>query len=473
LAHAGVKLIIAISPNSIPRSSEIGVDQRVLIFTIGLSVFTGVIFGLVPAIQASKPELNETLKEGARGSTGGKHFLRGALVVSEVALTMVLLVGAGLMIRSFYRLQRVDPGFAAENLLTFNVALPEKKYAEPQHRVNFYQQLLENLGGMPGVESVGMATGLPLGNNGWQSGFWIEGRPQPPQGQRPLTEVAFVNPGYFDTMKMTLLAGRNFTEHDVKPPPAPNAPPQPFSSPTVTIIDEEFARRYWPDENPLGQQISFWGNKVTVVGIVRRVKMEGLNTDSNRVQSYYPYLQNPSGSMSIVVRTAGDPASIANVVRQQVLAIDPDQPIYEVQTMGQIWTDSIAPDRLYLMLLGTFAAVALVLAAVGIYGVMAYSVTQRSHEIGIRMALGAKQSDVLAMVLRHGMTLAVMGLAIGLGGAWAATRAMSTLLFGVSATDPITFAAISVVLTGVALGACLVPARRATKVDPMVALRHE
>lgn len=473
LAQAAVKLIVAISPNSIPRAVEIGLDQRVLAFTVAVSLLTGIIFGLAPALQASKPDLNETLKEAGRGSTGRRHILRSALVVSEVALTMVLLIGAGLIIRSFYRLQRVDPGFVADHLLTFNVALPQKKYAEGQQRINFYQQLLQNLRALPGVESVGMATGLPLGNNGWQSGFWIEGRPEPPQGQRPLTEVAFVSAGYFDTMKMTLLSGRNFTEQDIKPstPPDPQHPD--FAPPTVNVIDEEFARRYFPDENPLGQQLRFWGGKVTIVGIVRRVKMEGLSTDSNRVQSYYPYLQNPGGSMSIVMRTAGDPTALSNEVRQQVLAIDPDQPIYSVQTMGQIWEDSIAPDRLLLMLLGTFAAVALVLAGVGIYGVMAYSVTQRTHEIGIRMALGARQSNVLGMVVRQGMTLAVAGLAIGLVGAWLATRAMASLLFGVSATDPATFAMISVVLAGVALGACLVPARRATKVDPMVALRYE
>ena len=473
LAHSGVKLIIAISPNSIPRSREVGLDLRVLAFTITVSLLTGLIFGLVPALQASKPDLNETLKEAGRGSTASRHILRGGLVVSEVALTMVLLIGAGLMIRSFYRLQRVDPGFIADNLLTFNVSLPQKKYAEAQQRINFYQQLLQKLRAMPGVESVGMATGLPLGNNGWQSGFWIEGRPDPPQGQQPLTEVAFVDPGYFETMRMTLLAGRGFTEQDVKPPAPPDPQHPAFSPPTVTIIDEEFARRYWSDEDPVGQQIRFWGGKVTIVGIVRRVKMEGLSTDSNRVQSYYPYLQNPGGGMSVVLRTAGDPISLANAARQQVLDIDQDQPIYSVQTMGKIWSDSIAPDRLYLMLLGAFAGVALTLAAVGIYGVMAYSVTQRTHEIGIRMALGARRNDVLGMVIRQGMKLAAAGLGVGLGGAWLATRAMTSLLFGVSATDPVTFVVISVVLAGVALGACFVPARRATRVDPMIALRYE
>ncbi|HZM90614.1 MAG TPA: ABC transporter permease [Blastocatellia bacterium] len=473
LAQAGVKLIVAISPNSIPRATEIGLDLRVVGFTIAVSVLTGVIFGLAPALQGSKPDLNETLKDAGRGSTGRRHILRSAMVVSEVALAMVLLIGAGLMIRSFYYLQRVDPGFVTDNLMTFSVSLPTKKYPEEQQRINFYQQLLQNLRALPGVQSVGMATGLPLGNNGWQSGFWIEGRPDPPQGQRPLSEVAFVSPDYFDTMRMTLLSGRGFTDQDTKAPTPPGAQPNPFSPPTVTIIDEEFAKRYWPDEDPLGQQINFWGGKVTIVGIVRRVKMEGLSTDSNRVQSYYPYLQNAGGGMSIVMRTAGDPTHLANVAREQVLAIDPDQPIYDVQTMGKIWSDSIAPDRLYLMLLGTFAAVALVLAGVGIYGVMAYSVTQRTHEIGIRMALGARQSNVLGMVIRQGMMLAVIGLVIGLAAAWLATRAMASLLFGVSATDPLTFALISVVLAGVALGACFVPALRATKVDPMIALRYE
>jgi putative ABC transport system permease protein len=473
LAHWGVKLIIAISPNSVPRFKEIGLDGRVLLFTLGVSILTGIIFGLAPALQASKPDLNETLKEAGRGSTGARHVLRSVLVVSEVALTLVLLIGAGLMIRSFYRLQRVDPGFSADNLLTFNVSLPQKKYPQPQQRINFYQQLLKNIEAMPGVQSVAMATGLPLGNNGWQSGFWIEGRPEPPQGQRPLTEVAQVSPGYFNAMRITLLSGRDFNEQDVMSttPPDPQHPE--FRRPTVTVIDEEFGRRYWPDAEPLGQQITFWGGKVTVVGVVRRVKMEGLNEDSNRVQSYYPFNQNPSGSMTVVVRTIGDPTGLSNGVRQQVLAIDPDQPIYSVQTMGQIWTDSIAPDRLFLMLLGTFAAVALILAAVGIYGVMAYSVTQRTHEIGIRMALGARQTDVLGMVIRQGMKLAFAGLGLGLGGAWLVTRAMSSLLFGVSATDPLTFVVISVALAGVALGACFVPARRATKVDPMIALRYE
>ncbi|HSB12360.1 MAG TPA: ABC transporter permease [Blastocatellia bacterium] len=476
LAKWGVRLLVAISPTSIPRSREIDLDARVLLFTFAVSVLTGVVFGVVPALQASKPDLNEVLKDAGRGSTGRRHLLRSGLVVAEVAFTVVLLIGAGLMIRSFYRLQQVDPGFVAENLLTFNLSLPQRKYPEREQRVNFYQQLLQNLRGLPGVESVGMATGLPLGNNGWQSGFWPAGRPDPPQGQRPLTEVAFVNPDYFTTMKMTLLRGRGFTEQDVKPPTPPGAqrdPQAPPERPTVTIIDEEFANRYWPDSDPVGQQISFWGGNVTVVGVIRRVKMEGLNADSNRVQSYYPYAQLGGGGMSIVMRTTGDPISLADAARQQVLSIDQDQPVYGMQTMGQIRSDSIAPDRLNLTLLTIFASLALVLAAVGIYGVMAYSVTQRTHEIGIRMALGARGSTVLGMVVGQGMRLIVIGLGLGLAGAFWLTSLMTTLLFGIGARDPMTFAGIAGVIGLVSFASIFIPARRATKVDPMVALRYE
>jgi predicted permease len=464
LARWGVKLIIAISPNSIPRSREINLDGRVLAFTVGVSVLTGIIFGLVPALQSSKPDLNETLKDAGRGSTGSRHLFRGGLVVSEVALTLVLLVGAGLMIRSFYRLQQVDPGFNYDHLLTFSVSLPTKQYPEDQQKINFYEQLAEKIRTLPGVQTVGGSSGLPLGNNGRQQTlFRVDGQPEPEPGQTPVTDACIATPDYFEAMGIALLKGRNFSEQDVK------------GGPRVTLIDEEFARRYWPGQEAVGKNIRSSRNDppITVVGVVRRVKMDGLNEDSSRVQSYYPFRQLPNGGMTVVVRTANDPMGIVSAVREQVLALDPDQPVYDLNTMEQIRADSIAPDRLNLMLLASFAVVALILAGVGIYGVMAYSVTQRTHEIGIRMALGARQSDVLGMIIRQGMKLAVVGLAIGLGGAWLTTRAMSSLLFGVSATDPVTFIVISVLLTGVALGACFVPARRATKVDPMVALRYE
>ena len=463
LARWGVKLIIAVSPNSIPRSREINLDGRLLAFTIGVSVLTGIIFGLVPALQSSKPDLNETLKDAGRGSTGRRHLFRSGLVVSEVALTLVLLIGAGLMIRSFHHLQQVDPGFNDDHLLTFNISLPPKKYSEDRQKISFYDRLVEKIRALPGVQTVGVSSGLPLGNNGWQTSFRVEGQPEPEPGHTPLTEACVATPDYFQAMGITLLKGRNFTEQDVK------------DGPHVTLIDEEFARRYWPGEEAVGKNIRNGRNdpSITVIGIVRRVKMDGLNEDSNRVQSYYPFRQLPNGGMTVVVKTANDPMGIVSAARQQVLEIDPDQPVYNVNTMEQLRADSIAPDRLTLMLLGSFAAVALILAGVGIYGVMAYSVTQRTHEIGIRMALGARQGDVLGMVIRQGMKLAVVGLAIGLGGAWLTTRLMSSLLFGVSATDPMTFTVISVILAGVALGACFVPARRATKVDPMIALRYE
>jgi putative ABC transport system permease protein len=464
LARWGVKFIVAVSPNSIPRSTEIDLDGRVVAFTIGVSLLTGVIFGLVPALQSSKPDLNDTLKDAGRGSTSSRHLFRSGLVVSEVALTLMLLIGAGLMIRSFYRLQKVDPGFNYDRMLTFNVSLPPKKYPEDQQKVSFFEQLTEKLRALPGVQTVGVSSGLPLGNNGWQTSFRIEGQPEPEKGHVPLTEACIATPDYFQAMGITLLKGRNFSDQDVK------------DSPPVAIVDEEFARRHWPGEEPVGKQFKTGGDKgppITVVGIVRRVKMDGLNEDSNRVQSYYPMRQLVNGGMTVVVKTAIDPMGLVSAARQQVLALDADQPVYGVSTMEQLRADSIAPDRLTLMLLATFAAVALILAGVGIYGVMAYSVTQRTHEIGIRMALGARQSNVLGMVIRQGMKPAVVGLAIGLAGSWLATRAMASLLFGVSATDPLTFVVISAVLAGVALGACLAPARRATKVDPMIALRYE
>jgi putative ABC transport system permease protein len=463
LARLGVKLLVAISPNSIPRSEEINLDSRVLAFTIGVSVLTGIIFGVVPALHASKPDLNETLKDAGRGSTGRRHLLRSGLVVSEVALTLVLLIAAGLMIRSFYRLQQVDPGFIHERLLTFNVSLPQRKYPENQQKISFYEQLAEKLRGLPGVQAVGLSSGLPLGNNGWQTSFRVEGQPEPEPGKTPLTEAVVASPEYFQAMGLTVVRGRNFTEQDVK------------DGPHVTLIDEEFERRYWPGEEAVGKRIKTGRDDppITVVGVVRRVKMDGLNEDSNRVQSYFPFRQMPISGMTVVIKTSKDPMGLVSAVREQVLAIDPDQPVYNINTMEQLRSDSIAPDRLNLMLLACFAAVALILATVGIYGVMAYSVTQRTHEIGIRMALGARQSDVLGMVIRQGMKLAIGGLAIGVAGAWLATRAMTSLLFGVSATDPVTFAVISILLIGVALGACFVPARRATKVDPMIALRYE
>jgi putative ABC transport system permease protein len=467
IAKWGVALLVAINPNNIPRSREIGLDWNVLAFTLGISILTGVIFGLVPALHASKPDLNETLKEASRGSTAGpRHVLRSTLVVAEVAMALMVLIMAGLVMRSFYELQQVDPGFKPESLLTFQVNLPTTKYPEEQQRVNFYTQVMERVSGLPGVQSVGAATGLPLGNNGNQTSFAVEGQPEPEPGHTPLMEVVNVTPGYFQTMNIPLLRGRFFTEQDGK-----DAPP-------VIIIDQKFAEQHWPGEDALGKRVNFGGSgannpKLTVVGIVGRVKMEGLNAESNRVQGYRPYRQAAWAGMMVVARTATEPASLSAAAREQVLAVDPDQPIFNVRTMEQIWDDSVARERLNTFLLGIFAGVALILAAVGIYGVMAYSVTQRTHEIGIRMALGAKPRDVLRLVVGHGLTLTVIGVVVGLVAAFILTRVMAGLLFGITARDPMTFMVISLLLTGVAIAASFIPAMRAMKVDPMVALRYE
>jgi len=482
VAQWGIKLILYISPDALPRSKEIGLDWRVLAFTIGLSFVTGLLFGLVPALQAGVVDVHETLKETGRG-TSGKHWLRSSLVVVEVATTLVLLVGAGLMIRSFYRLQKVNPGFSYEHLTSFTVALPQKKYPEADQREQFYKRLLENLRGLPGAEATAAASGLPLGNNGWQTSFVVDGRPRPPREQTPLMEACLVTPDYFKAMSIPVKSGRVFDSHDDRSWIAgkdlsklddDEKQMAPLNS---IVIDEEFARRYWPGEEAVGKRIAMGSEKnprfLTVLGVVGRVKMESLGTDSKRVQGYFPFLQIPGAGMTVILKAAGDPNQLIAAVRQQVKAIDPDQPIYSVRTMDDIRAESVAPERLNLTLLSIFAGIALVLAVVGIYGVMSYTVTQRTHEIGIRMAIGAQPRDVFRMVIGQGMMLALIGVVFGLIGAFGLTRLMASMLFGVEPTDPMTFAAIAVLLTGVALVACYVPGRRATKVDPVVSLRYE
>ena len=482
IAQWGIRLILYISPDAIPRAREISMDWRVLIFTIGLAFVTGILFGLVPALQAGVVDVHETLKETGRG-TSGRHWLRSSLVVVEVATTLVLLIGAGLMIRSFYRLQKVNPGFSYEHLTSFTVSLPEKKYKTAEQRDQFYTQLLQNLRGLPGVEATAAASGLPLGNNGWQTSFVVDGRPRPPRDQTPLMEACLVTPDYFRAMNIPLKRGRYFTDHDDRSSIAGKDLSQleeverDVAAVNSIVIDEEFARRFWPNEDPVGKRIAMGNEKhpmlITVLGVVGRVKMEGLGQDSKRVQGYFAFAQNPSDDMTVVVKASGDPNQLIAAVRQQVKTIDPDQPIYSVRTMDEIRAESVAPERLNLTLLSIFAGIALVLAIVGIYGVMSYSVTQRTHEIGIRMAIGAQPGDVFRMIISQGMMLALIGVGIGLVGAFALTRLMATMLFGVEPTDPATFIAIAVLLTGVALVACYVPGRRATKVDPVVSLRYE
>ena len=483
VARWGIQLILKISPNAIPRAREVGLDWRVLVFTIGVAFVTGILFGLVPALQAGIVDVHETLKETGRGTTG-RHWLRSSLVVVEVATTLVLLIGAGLMIRSFYRLQKVDPGFSYEHLTSFTVSIPEKKYPTIEKREAFFRQLLENSRGLPGVEGTAAASGLPLGNNGWQTSFTVEGRPAPPPSQTPLMEACLVTPDYFRVMNIPLRSGRYFNEHDDRSFVAGqdlsklSEEERMVAGMNSIIIDEEFARRHWPNEDAAGKRIRLGGadpraRVLTVVGVVGRVKMEGLSQDSNRVQGYFPFAQMGFGGMTVITKAAGDPNQLVAALRAQVKAIDPDQPIYNIRTMNEIRDESVAPERLNLTLLSLFAGIALLLAVVGIYGVMSYTVTQRTHEIGIRMAIGAQPRDVFRMVLGQGMLLALIGVAFGLVGAFGLTRLMASMLFGVEPTDPLTFASIAVLLTGVALVACFIPGRRATKVDPTVSLRYE
>lgn len=464
VARFGVKAIVAVNPTGIPRSGEIGLDLRVLGFTLIVAVLTGIVFGLAPALQASRWTMGEALKEGGQTSAGLKQSLRRGLVISEVALSLVLLIGAGLMIRSFALLSAVNPGFGIDNLLSLQINLPRAQYTQAPQRVNFYRQLLDRLAVLPDVQAAAGATGLPLGKNGNQMSFGVAGQPDAPPGQAPLAEVAYVSNDYFRTMNIPFLQGRTFTDHDNK-----DAPP-------VVIIDDSFAKLHWPDEDAVGKQVKFERDAAprTVIGVVGRVRMEGLEVDSGRVQAYFSYLVNPWGyTMTIVARTPVNPANVADEVRKEVLALDKDRPIFNVKTVEQLRDESIASRRLNTLLFGVFAAVALLLASVGIYGVMSYSVAQRTREIGIRIALGAGRGDVFKLVIGQGIVLALIGVGIGLLVAFALTRLMQSLLFGVSAIDPITFLLVSLILVCVALLACFVPARRALKVDPINALRYE
>jgi putative ABC transport system permease protein len=467
LAVFGLKLLTTLIPPELLQVKTISIDVRVLGFTFLVSLVTGVIFGLAPALQASRPNMNEALKEGGKGTSGGSRSpLRNLLVVSEVALAFVLLIGAGLMINSFFRLRNVDPGFKTANLLTMNVVLPRSKYPNRAKRSAFYDDMLQRIQSLPGVESAGVITNLPLTFKGNNAGVAIEGRPEPPADQVPIVITRVVSEGYFRTMGIALSKGREFNSQD-----------RPDTRASI-IVSESTARTFWPDEDPLGKRLKMgrlnsdeaW---LSVVGVVKDVRQFELDIDP-KPQVYFNYAQMPYfAPRDLVVRTSGDPLLLAAAVRDEVWAVDKDQPVSNVSTMEAILAYSVARERFNMLLLAIFAAVALALAAVGIYGVMSYSVTQRTHEIGVRMALGATSSDVLKLVVGQGARLVSVGVAIGLGSAFALTRLMESLLFGVSATDPATFAVISIVLVAVAMLASYIPARRATKVDPMIALRYE
>ncbi|HKP80582.1 MAG TPA: ABC transporter permease [Pyrinomonadaceae bacterium] len=482
MAYWGVQLILYMSPNAIPRSREIGLDWTVLLFTLGVSFVTGVLFGLIPAIQAGEVDVHETLKETGRG-TSGRNWLRSSLVVAEVATTLVVLIFAGLMIRSFYKLQQVNPGFSHDRLTSFSISLPQKKYATEEVRGSFYNRLIENIRSLPGVESAAAASGLPLGNNGWQTGFVIDGQPPPPPDETPLMEACLVTPDYFKAMNIPVLRGRVFNDRDDRSHLAGrdlskmNENQRSIAGLNKIVIDEEFAKRYWPNEDPVGKRVNLGRDsdplKLEVLGVVGRVKMESLNQNSDRVQGYFSFNQLPQGGMTVIIKGASDPNLLISSARNAVKEIDPDQPIYNPRTMSEIRAESVEGERFTLTLLSLFASIALVLAIVGIYGVMSYSVTQRTHEIGIRMAIGARPLDVFKMILGHGMKLALIGVGLGLVGAFIVTRFMAAMLFGVEPTDATTFGAITAILIAVALLACYLPGRRATKVEPTISLRYE
>jgi putative ABC transport system permease protein len=461
LAYWGIHALIAFAPDNIPRLNEIKIDPRVLLFTFGISLLTGIIFGLVPALQSSRPDLNDALKEGARGSSGGNRLVRNLFVVAEMALAFVLLIGAGLMLRSFSQLHQVKTGFETENVLTMRVQLPSAKYGQPQQRAEFFKRAEERLAALPGVKSVGAISYLPLTGLATSTSFNLASKPLPPS-ESPATEVRPITPGYFTAMGISLLKGRAFDERD-------------GANSRVVIINETLARKFFPGQDPIGQQLIVrWEPDFVdeIIGVVGDIKETALEQEPNPAV-YWPHPREPYQFMNFVIRSAIDPASLTAAATREIHALDPDQPVADVRTLEQVVAKSIARPRFNTLLLAIFAGVALVLASVGLYGVMNYSATQRTHEVGIRMALGATRTDIIKLVVGNGMMLTVIGIGLGVAASLILTRVMASLLFGVTATDVPTFLGVSAVLAAVALIANYIPARRATRVDPVIALRYE
>lgn len=462
LAYWNFDLLISASPANLPRIEEARIDPTVLCFSTLLAIVTGCVFGLAPALASSKPDLNSLLKESARGSTGRRHRILDGLVVAEVAMALVLLTGAGLLIKSFWRLQNESPGFDPDRVLTAQVVLSGSSYPDPNARRVFYRRLQEKLQTLPGAPVAAIVNPLPVSNTGWQTRFLIEGRPRPKADELPSAEWMQVSPEYFKTMEIPLLRGRVFTELDHE-----DARP-------VVVIDEAFAGRHFPGQDPVGQRLAYGDLEnpgwCEIVGVVGHVKLNGVAEEAG-IQLYVPYLQASFAPLTIVIRVPGGTQSAVSSSRSIVHEIDPDLPLYNIRTMDGLLANTVSERRLATMLLSSFAILALVLVTVGIYGVMSYTVAQRAHEIRIRMALGARRASVLALVVRQGMTLAWIGLAIGLTASYGLTRLLGSLLFGVEATDPVTFAVVPAFLALVALAASYIPARRASRADPLTVLR--
>ncbi len=447
---------------------RLGIDWRVFGFTLAISMLTGVVFGLAPALLATRTNLNEALKEGGRtGAAGGSRGrMRAVLMVAEVALSLVLLIGAGLMVRSFMRLLDVRPGFNGQNVLTMDVSLPARKYVQPEQTADFYAQLLARVQTVPGVKQAAAVNVVPLDYDDNSAYFQIEGRAPAAPGTEPLADFRVVTPNFFAALDIPVVQGRNFNEHDRR------------DTTRVALISDKMVRRHFAGENPLGRRVVLQNDAYEIVGVVGDVRYKPFTDEPRderlRPAIYVPHAQVSHRGMSLVVRADGiEPAALTTAVRQQVQALDKDQPIFNVRTMPQVFIESMAPQRLSAFMFAGFALVALILAAVGIYAVVAYSVAQRTHEIGVRMALGAQTRDILRLIVGQGMMLIAVGVVAGLAAAFAMTRAMASILYGVSASDPLTFGGVAALAVIIALLACYIPARRATQVDPMIALRHE
>ncbi len=460
-----LRLLLKSIPLQLPFWMNFSVDLRVLGFTIAITVLTGLLFGVAPALQTSRVDLNDSLKEGGRGTGSGSARSRSLLVVTEIALSLVLLVGAGLMIQSFLRLRRVNVGIEPTNISIASFQLSPAKYREEEQRASFVKQLMERVRALPGVQTASGTTTIPLSGGGWGRSLTVEGYPVLAVGQAPMIQHTVVTPDYFRTMGIPLLSGRDFTDSDAK------------GSPLVTIIDERLAREYWPNESPVGRRIRFgppednepWHTIIGVVGTVRHERMQ----EDTRKSVYLPHAQMPVNGVALMARTTSEPKELVAAIRREVAQLDSDLPVSKITTMQEVIDESIWQPRLYATLFGVFAGGALLLALIGIYGVMAFLVQTRTHEIGVRMALGATARDVFKLIVGRGMKLTAIGVLIGIGGAVAVTRLMHSLLFNTSATDPIVFIMISLLLAVAAFLACYIPARRAAKVDPLIALRYE